>query len=246
MAYTAVLEREIVNKNEAKQRETALAEAKHTANRHEAYLRSFGNGASAATQVLERPVDAPVRERRAAESRDTITLSPTQKKNALFKDFDYKDGMLVNRNTAEPVDVLVRTETPAAPKAEVAVAPAPIQVDEDDAIPTRRTMETLRQTAALQETSVQEEKTSFFAALSTKAKVVLIALVTTIVLAFIAICINTAIINSINADITNMRGKVTEQEATYATLSEEKESLVDPESEVVAQWAQEHGMTKES
>ncbi|MDE7158616.1 MAG: hypothetical protein K2N74_03490, partial [Clostridiales bacterium] len=125
MAYTEVLERETVQEKETKQREIALAEAKHTANRHEAYMRSFGP--SAATQVLERPVAAPVREKRAemTASNNTITLSPAQKNRALFMELDYKDGMLIDRNTAAPVDVLIKSESPAATVAPVAPA-APV------------------------------------------------------------------------------------------------------------------------
>ena len=73
----------------------------------------------------------------------------------------------------------------------------------------------------------------------------LLAVTAAIVLALIVICINTAILNSINADVTNLRGKLSEQQDTYASLSEEIESLEDPNSEVVSKWAQDHGMTRE-
>ncbi|MDE7157959.1 MAG: hypothetical protein K2N74_00125, partial [Clostridiales bacterium] len=132
------------------------------------------------------------------------------------------------------------------PVVEAVAIPAPAQIEDDDAIPTRRTMETLRQSTAAKESSAEDAKVGFFAALSTKTKLVLLAIVTAVVLALVIICVNTAIINSINADITNLRGKVDEQQATYAALNEEKEGLEDPASEIVAQWAQEHGMTKEA
>lgn len=255
MAGIAVLEREIVTSDETKQRELTLAEAKHTASRHEAYLRSFGNPKAEGVKVLDReaPAPAPAVEKKPEMPADHgIALSPARKTRALFMDVEYRDGVLVNKTTAQPVDVLIKApeapapvQKPAAPAATAVAVPAPAQADEDDAIPTRRTMETLKQTAALAQEEQTEAKTGFFAALSTKTKLVLLAVTAAIVLALIVICINTAIINSINADVTNLRGKLTEQQDTYASLSEEIESLEDPNSEVVSKWAQEHGMTRE-
>ncbi len=98
---------------------------------------------------------------------------------------------------------------------------------------------------ALAQEEQTEIKTGFFAALSARTKLVLLAVTAAIVLALIVICINTAILNSINADVTNLRGKLSEQQDTYASLSEEIESLEDPNSEVVSKWAQDHGMTRE-
>lgn len=253
MASIAVLEREIVKNDETKQRELTLAEAKHTASRHEAYLRSFGNQSnnaqnkSAGVQVLER--EAPAVEKKPAMPADHgIALEPARKSRALFMDYDYRDGTLIRKTTKEPVDVLVKApEAPASvetPKAAAIVAPAPVQTEEDDAIPTRRTMETLKQTAAAVPEEVAETRTGFFAALSAKTKLVLLSVVAAVVLALVIICVNTAIINSINADIEGLRGKVTEQQNTYSTINEEIQSLEDPNSEVVSQWAQEHGMTR--
>lgn len=249
MAGIAVLEREIVKNDETEQRELKLAEAKHTASRHEAYLRSFGGSKVESAKVLDRQAPAPTVEKKTEMPADHgIAFAPARKPRALFMDVEYRDGTLVNKTTEQPVDVLVKAPeapAPAAPKAEAIVVPAPVQTDEDDAVPTRRTMETLKQTAALAQEEQTEIKTGFFAALSARTKLVLLAVTAAIVLALIVICINTAVLNSINADVTNLRGKLNEQQDTYASLSEEIESLEDPNSEVVSKWAQDHGMTRE-
>ncbi len=171
---------------------------------------------------------------------------PTSSKKVLFEGLAYKNGELIDtRAPAAPVAEAVvmpaaPAAVPAAPAAPAAVpAAAPVQAPaEDDALPTRRTMDTLRRAEeAATETSVRSNP---LAALSLKTKLVLCAVAAAIVLAIVIICINTGLLSSVNADILTKNERLAELSESYAAVQEELAGLHDPD--FIAQWAQQNGM----
>lgn len=186
-------------------------------------------------------------------------VAPSRKK-VLFEDYQYADGEVMRKtgDTMTPVfEAAVNVvEEPyfdipefeylqdmAMPQFAVESEP-----EEDDALPTRRTMETvIRPAAAVQEMALTETRTGFRAAiasLSAKTKAVLISVLSAIVLAIVLICVNTGIIRSLDSDLTNLRSRATQERTTYEYLQEESNRYTDPDSEIVAEWAENNGMTK--
>lgn len=123
-----------------------------------------------------------------------------------------------------------------------------IAEEDEDALPTRRTMETVtRPAASLEEMETTEAKVGFrasIAALSTKMKVALVAVVSAIVLAIVLICVNSSIIRSLDSDLATLKNRAAEERATYQTLKEESDLYTDPDSDIVREWAESNGMTK--
>ena len=124
-------------------------------------------------------------------------------------------------------------EAPVAKPAEA------ITENEEDALPTPRTMETIRR----QEQQVAEEThATFLSALSTKTKLVLAAVAAIVVILFAVICVNTAIINSLNAGVAAREQQLMELTDEMNGINEEIGQLTSPEN--VDAWAAEHGMTR--
>ena len=90
---------------------------------------------------------------------------------------------------------------PAAP-----AAPAYVPAEED-ALPTQRTMDTLRR-AAVHADPASKSDTGFLAMLSTRAKVAVCAIAAAIVLAIVLICVNTALLNSAEAAVMSRQEQV--------------------------------------
>lgn len=134
---------------------------------------------------------------------------------------------------------------PAAPAFVPAPAPAPAAVPvaapvEEDALPTRRTLDTLRHNeAALPEA---QTRTSALAALSLKTKLVLCAIAAAIILAIVIVCINTGILSSVNADIITKNARLEDLTQQYEQIQDQLDGVLDPD--YIDQWAQEHGMVK--
>ncbi len=166
---------------------------------------------------------------------------PAGKKKVLFENLLYKNGELID--TSAPA-------APAAPAAEAVVMPAapvyapampaaPAQAPaEEDALPTRRTMDTLRHADATQE----ETRTNLLAALSLKTKLVLCAIAAAIVLAIVIVCINTGILSAANADILAKNAQLAELTESYTQVQNELEAITDPA--FVDNWAQANGMVR--
>lgn len=152
---------------------------------------------------------------------------PAEKQD-LFEGYVYKDGKLEKPVTAAPVDTMVVTS-------------APISAEEEDAVPTRRTMDTLRRPAA----QVLPEEVAAVAvaartSLSAKTKAVLIAVVTAVLLAIVLVCINSGIIRSIDADIAGKRAELDELVRETRSVQEQIADITSPES--IAEWAAQHNM----
>lgn len=166
--------------------------------------------------------------------------------HTLFDGITYKDGEIVS-------DVAVKTApsaqaevfTAPAPTARVEVMPAPVYAPaEEDALPTQRTMDTLRQNTAEVETA---RRTGLFAGISTRAKIALAAIVFAIVMAIVVICINTGIINRLDASIETLREEVAEEQMKYEALDRERQDILNFEGsiqDIVNQFAEENGMIR--
>ena len=183
----------------------------------------------------------------------------------LFEDVNFINGDLVYTRDMEALTMAPEAPaaTPAAApvaapapqvapadrrEAVAATAPSDLPATDEDAVPTRRTMDTLiRPMAAMAKPEATEEtnlKTGVFASLSLKTKIVLASIAAAIILAIAIVCINTGLINSLDGKISNRRTRAAEEQQTYEKIVEEIESFNDPNNETVRLWAEEHGMTR--
>lgn len=182
---------------------------------------------------------APVNAQRFA---DYTPYAPPASKKVLFEDVITKDV-----ETTAPAAATV--SAPAAPAP--AYAPKPVAVpekaaapSEEDALPTRRTMNTLHRSTV---EAATQTSTGFFAALSTRTKVALAAIAFAIVLAIVVICINTGIINAKDANIQALREQVLQKQQTYEEIMNQIEDIENFEGsivEIVTDYAEEHGMIR--
>ncbi len=238
MAGTAVLEREVTREEEVRPEERAAA-TEHFNKISENYKRIFSDAVTDKADVLvaDRPA-APARETHAAtEGNDfrnlladyrPVTADPATH-HALFEGLEYKEGELIG-------DLSAYVETAPAE----AAAAAPAVSSEEDAMPTRRTMEMLHPAAMAQ--SEPQARTSAAAKLSTSAKVALAVVGSALVLAFTLVCVNSGIIRSLNAKTQAKETRITELEQQYNSVQGEIDAIKDPEN--IAAWAQEHGYTQ--
>lgn len=155
-------------------------------------------------------------------------------KHRLFEGVTYKDGVL--QVPQQPAESAVESVTVAP------AAPATSAADEEDAIPTRRTMDTLNRPAAMQTEEALAE-TATHAVLSTRMKAALIAVAATVLLAIIVICICSSVIRSINAGIADRQLRLEELMRETQQVQEQIADLTSPES--IAEWAAEHNMVRE-
>ena len=106
-------------------------------------------------------------------------------------------------------------------------------------------METLQ--SSLKQLTAQETKTSVFSAVSAKTKVVLAAIVFAVIMAIVVICINTGIINALDANIEKMRAKVQEQQQNYENIANEIMDIENGEGvwgEIIKEFAENQGMVR--
>lgn len=166
---------------------------------------------------------------------DYVAYEPNDHRPALFDNIEYKNCEIVQKPQASAATI-------TAPVAPVAPAPAPVYVpDEEDALPTQRTLETLRRASAMQAPEVSEN-VSLLSMISTKAKVAICAIAVAIVAVIALICINTGILSAANAEILNKEARLNELQQTYTQMQEEIDYLMS--DEYIDGWAQEHGMVR--
>lgn len=139
----------------------------------------------------------------------------------------YQQGIVQSQELAPPADVPVST----MPFHEFN------EENEDDAKPTSYTMKHLRE----EDETVDEEDVRVTSALSSKTKIVLCAIAATIMILLAIICINAAVIRSLNADVSYREQTVTDLGATLRSIESEIDEMTSPE--YVENWAAEHGMT---
>ncbi len=216
-----------------------------------------------AKEQVKEPATSPADR---VKSYTSIPRNPSFKR-VLFADYAYSNGTLLHRDPETDVMVPVyegseykapveempyETATAADAVHEMKEVEAQTEVleegDEEDALPTRRTLETVARPAAyVREITNPDIKTgilSAIAALSTKMKVAIVSIAVTIVLAIVMICINTNIIRSLDSDLADLKTRATEQQQTYERLQQESDLYTDPDSEIVRDYAESNGMTK--
>lgn len=125
-----------------------------------------------------------------------------------------------------------RTEEPRTVYASVGAAAAPSR---EDALPTARTMR-------YGKAEVKEEGTGFFSALSSKLKAALFAVAAAIVVTIIFVCVNTAILGSLDASNSNRQLRLNQVIQQTRQIEQRIDSLTDPDN--VTEWAQGHGMVR--
>lgn len=196
----------------------------------------MGESTYSSTKVVD---FAPVTEQATV----TDAPAPAPARAPLFEDISFLNAEPTEMASAsyapvyEPSYAPVR-EPEIAPVREPAYVPEydPSYIpSEEDSMPTRETMETLRHMQSA-------EETGFFAALSKKTKIVLAAVVAAIALLIAIVCINTAVINAINADIASHQQEVERLTQQANDVQSEIDELTDPEN--IAAWAIEQGMQK--
>ena len=175
--------------------------------------------------------------------------APAAEKKQLFEGLTYQNGELID-NTGTVAPTYDSSYVPAAP----AYAPAQAGVyagtayeeeeDEEDALPTRMTLDAATRAPQRMETVERSENAvvAFFRALSTKAKVALACVAVVVVAMISLICVNTALLNSAEAAVMSRQ----EQVQVLAQRAEELQAEIDHynSEEYINQWAQEHGMTR--
>ena len=188
----------------------------------------------------------------------TATPSTPTRNHELFKDYAYTaEGLMrtsANGEVMVPVFETVKNiveapyiDIPDFDTLQASVTAMEEVIEEDDALPTRRTMETvIRPAAAVQEMAPETPMglREAVAALSTKTKAVLISVISAIVLAIVLICVNTGIIRALDSDLSDLRARASEQQSTYEYLQEQSDMYTDPESDIVREWAENNGMTR--
>ncbi len=253
MAGSALLEREIINQASVpvKEREITTEEREHRERISKNYdifrYRDNMQWADPSVRDDDRASAAytePVKEKKVSLMPDEPALSV--KRGGLFENVDYINGELVYTRTSDmpaatAPEAAVAEPTYTADNAFTVAAPAE-PVSEDDALPTRRTMDTLSRTMSAD--AEAEVKRGVLSALSLKTKIVLASIVAIIVLAIAIICVNTGFINSLDAQLNDLKARAVEQQQTYEGLKDEVESFNDPDNETVRLWAEEHGMTR--
>ena len=112
---------------------------------------------------------------------------------------------------------------------------------EEDALPTQRTMDTLRHATA-RAGLVEEPGAGLLSMLSTRAKVVMCAIAAAVVLAIVLICVNTGILNAANAEISVKEAELQNLQQTYSQMQEEIDYLMS--DEYIDSWAEQNGMVR--
>lgn len=271
MANTAIMEETVTRRDERREDRRTAAEQEHTSRISENYRKLlFDNSetwatASAenethaesyaapatATATLERTPVMPVHEsvapaeltqteqaqdfsdNTAHRLADYVAYAPAQGKRMLFEGLTYKNGELIDtRAAAAPAVAPAPVFAPAAP----AVKPS-----EDDALPTRRTLDTLQHGAEMTQTE-EQTRTGLLAALSLKTKLILCAIAATIVLIIALICVNTGILSAANAEIVVKEAQLRDLQSQYTQMQEELNYL--QSDEYIDAWAQQNGMVR--
>lgn len=147
----------------------------------------------------------------------------------LFENYLYRDGKLIDTTPAPAPVSDAAVEAPAE-------LPVP-EITEEDVRPTPATMGTLNHAE-----HAAEPNTGLLSALSTRTKLVLAAVAAVIVLLLAVVCVNTAIINSIDADVAAREERLAELTDTLDGIDAEIERLTAPD--YIDNWAVEHGMSK--
>lgn len=184
----------------------------------------------------QRVVDyAPVAEPAAPEKAAAPARTP------LFEGVSFHRGETATASAPAYVPAYEPTYTPTPVQEPVKPVYAPeydpsYTPSEEDALPTRKTMSTIRRE---EET---DKEVGFFAALSTKTKLVLAAVVAAIAVLIALVCINTAVLKSLNTDISTREAEIVRLSQESQNIQAEIAEVTDAEN--VSEWALEQGMIR--
>ena len=178
------------------------------------------------------------------------SAAPAAEKKQLFEGLTYQNGELIDNTVVAPTyDSSYVPAAPAYAPAEVGAyagtaAPVFEEEDEDDALPTRMTLDAATRAPQRIETAERQENTvvGFFRALSTKAKVALACVAVVVVAMISLICVNTALLNSAEAAVLSRQ----EQVQMLQERADEVQAEIDRynSEEFINEWAQSQGMTR--
>ncbi len=196
---------------------------------------------------------------------DYVAYQPARKKPGLFEGLVIKDGEIIDARAGAaapavaPAPAVMGAPAPApavmgapaqmytaAPAVAAPMyAPAPVEMPaapvfapaaEEDALPTRRTME------VLQTGEATKTQTGVGAAISLKTKLLLCAVVAAIVLIIALICINSGILTAVNADISGKEAQLRDLQSRYAQMQEDIDYF--QSGDYIDAWAEENGMVR--
>lgn len=261
MEGTAVLEREL---DQYREKVAYEDKAKGMPSAYD-LLRAQTNGRTS-SPVIERREEALSSFDGIFEREKAYFAAPARKK-VLFEDYAYVNGELLRKHpeteemlpvfgakaSAQPVaetvaEVADFDDVQNEPVVTTASIAAPEYDEKDeDALPTRRTLESVIRSEAVQEVTITDAKTGVriaFTALSSKLKAIVLSVAAAILLAIVLICVNTSIIRSLDSDLTDLKSRATEQQTIYEQLQKETDLYTNSESEIVSEWAERNGMTK--
>lgn len=197
---------------------------------------SVAPAAPAAPESAEKDYSANTAQRLA----DYVAYAPAQGKKMLFENIAYKNGELIDTRAAAAAPAVAPAPAYAPAPAEMPAAPA-VKPTEDDAMPTRRTMDTLHRGAEMTDTA-PAVRTGALSSLSLKAKVMLCAIAAAVVLIIALICINTGILSSANAEFVVKEAELRDLQTQYAQMQEELDYL--QSDEYIDGWAEQNGMVR--
>lgn len=171
----------------------------------EDYAATFAARSAAPAEPAVQAISAPVQERTEPVRTEPLT--------------DYKDHRI---GKPEAVSVAPAAESEADDGA-----------NDEDLIPTRRTMQTLQRATRTEDAPAalhsEEQHVGFFASLSARTKTVLYIVAAAIVVAIALVCINTGILNSMDARIAARNSELTDLSQRYAEIREELDVFHDPD-----------------
>lgn len=224
MAVSAVLEKSTL-RTEEEEKLTRAAE-EHNRRSLESYRTLLAESRPASVEEMPRTESAPYEETPASSyaqaAADYRAVEMPAGRTALFENLEYRDG-----------EVVSTVEVPQAPS-----APAE---ENEDVMPTRRTLETLHrdvseltvpEDAVMQST---EAHTGFWSSLSTRAKVAIVVVAAAVVLALVLIVVNTSILGGLDLSLAARQAEVTRLTETSNALRSQIAELVSPEN--VDRWA---------
>lgn len=174
------------------------------------------------------PVEAPAQNYAPMQNFYAPVEAPAEDYAPSYEEELYREGVLMERMLSPDVEPV---EAPVFSPSYM-----PEKTSEEDALPTRQTLETIHR-----EEAEDEQRSSFFTALSPKTKIILAAIAAAIALLIAVISINTAILKSINAGVAQRELEIAGLTQTLTGIESEISDLTSPEN--IENWAIEHGMT---
>ena len=179
------------------------------------------------------------------------SAAPAAEKKQLFEGLTYQNGELIDNTVVAPTyDSSYVPAAPAYAPAEVGAyagtaAPVFEEEDEDDALPTRMTLDAAtRAPQRIEMTTERQENAfvAFFRSISMKAKVALACVAVLVVAMISLICVNTALLSSAEAAVLSRQ----EQVRMLQEQAEELQAEIDRynSEEFINAWAEQQGMTR--